>query len=116
MKKILLASTVALMLSASPALAGDYEKDGVKGEMKAIKKMDSNNDGKLSKEEFMESSREEFQSADTDSDGTLDRQEMKKMAKSWQQKDGSASMSKSDEMGGERGRMGSNNTTGAGSY
>lgn len=59
---------------------GGGKAEGKCGEGKCgVKRMDTNGDGKVSKEEFMKMEEAKFTAMDTDNDGTIDAAEMKKM-------------------------------------
>lgn len=74
MKKILTITTMAAVLAAVPALAND-------GKMEAkadhyFEQMDTDNDGKISREEHDAFSDKMFTEADTNKDGAVSRDEM----------------------------------------
>jgi hypothetical protein len=89
--KKFLASCVALVLMASPALAADAAKTAVPDaglkkvvmpghvrEHKGVfEQADANNDGVVTKEEFIAAETKYFDSVDTDHDGKLSKDEIK---------------------------------------
>lgn len=75
MKKHVLAA-FALMLAATPALAGENH-DG-KGPGRHFEKVDTNKDGKISREEMVAKSNRMFDKVDADKDGFVSREEGQK--------------------------------------
>ena len=77
MKKIFLTSAAILAISVAPAMAeGHSEGDhGSKGGV--FNKHDTNGDGVISKDEFLNHAEERFGNIDTDGDGTVSKEEAK---------------------------------------
>ena len=74
MKKLFLLSTIALAVSTAPALAEHHEKDG-KHKDRIFVKMDSDGNGVVEKEEFMDHTEERFDDMDINNDGEITKDE-----------------------------------------
>lgn len=107
-KTLSIMSACALVVAVSPANAGMHEDkhDGGKnmgkhmGKMhagKMFKHMDSNDDGKVSREEFMDKHRAMFDKMDADDDGQLSKDEMKQKHKKKMKKGHSDAMDGGDK-------------------
>lgn len=89
-------SAAALILQATPVLAGPHEGgEGRKGEM--FKKHDLNGDGKITESEFLEHAKKKFSERDKNNDGAITedeakaayeakRSEMKEKRENWKEK------------------------------
>lgn len=75
MKKLLTFGAVALALSVTPALADNHGDSGKKGKM--FEKHDTNGDGVISKDEFLNHAEERFSNIDADGDGSVSKEEAK---------------------------------------
>lgn len=81
-KYMLMTAAAAFMLSGAPAMADDHGKmKMMEGKHKAgahgmMMKADANDDGVISKDEFMTFHEEKFQSFDKDGDGNVTKEEM----------------------------------------
>jgi Ca2+-binding EF-hand superfamily protein len=88
MKKILMLTAAALVLQATPVLAGDYKDSDHKGKM--FEKQDTNGDGVITESEFLESAKERFKSMDLNGDGSVTKEEgreaMEAKRKKWKEK------------------------------
>ena len=92
MKKLLMLSALVLTVGAAPALAGDYEGKGDhKGKM--FEKHDTNGDGVISKEEFLDHATNRFSEMDANDDGEVSKEEakaahdkMREQMKKWKEK------------------------------
>ncbi len=76
MKKLLAFTAVALAVSFSPALA-DHHGEGGQHKGKMFEKHDTNGDGVVSKEEFMNHVEEKFNKMDADGSGDISKDEAK---------------------------------------
>lgn len=97
-----LASMALISLSAGAAFAGHHE-GGMDGKSKKgyyMKKMDTNEDGQISKDEFMAKYEKKFDKKDTNGDGFISKDEMKEakkeMKKKWKEKKEKMKEGKSD--------------------
>ena len=96
--KWILTAAVAVMMTAPAAMAGEHGKmEFGKGEhhAKMMEKVDTDGDGKVSREEFINSHAARFDKMDTDGDGFLSEEEMKaardakhEKMKEWREKHG----------------------------
>ncbi len=75
MKKIFLLSAIALAVSTAPALAEHHEKDGQHGKDRIFIKMDTDGNGIVEKEEFMDHTEERFNDMDLNNDGEITKDE-----------------------------------------
>lgn len=75
MKKLLTLTAAVLAFSAAPALADNHGKDakGPKGGM--FEQHDTNGDGVVSQDEFLDHAKARFGEMDTDGDGKISREE-----------------------------------------
>ncbi len=91
MKKILAFTVLGLVLTA-PAAFADHHGDDRSGKGGMFERHDTNKDGKVSKEEFMNSHEEKFKKMDADSDGYVSKEEAMKvreeMKEKWQERRG----------------------------
>ncbi|MFK7839836.1 MAG: hypothetical protein AB8B83_05840 [Bdellovibrionales bacterium] len=74
MKKILMLAAAIFAFGATPVLA-DGHGEGGKG--KKFEKHDTNGDGVISKDEFLDHASERFSKMDSNSDGTISKEEAK---------------------------------------
>lgn len=78
MKKLLLLTAVGLVMQAAPVFAEDAV-DGSKGpppqQREQMKKHDTNGDGVISKDEFLNFAEEKFNKMDNNGDGTITKDE-----------------------------------------
>ena len=80
MKKLLLVAISGLLMSSSlPGFARDEMKCGHR--MMSMKNMDTDNDGTISKEEFMKSHETMWEEMKKNKDGTVDVKDMRTMHK-----------------------------------
>jgi Ca2+-binding EF-hand superfamily protein len=84
MKKILMFTTAALVLSAPAVMAKDGGGSHHKGRM--FEKLDLNGDGVVTREEFNKAHEERFNKMDADSDGKVTKEEAQKAAEEWHAK------------------------------
>ena len=82
MRKLLTLGACALAFSMTPALADDYE--GKKDRM--FEKLDADDDGNITKAEFLSEAEEKFAKIDADGDGTVTKAEADEMRKKWHEK------------------------------
>lgn len=75
MKRVMILSATILAFSAVPALAESGEHQGPKGGM--FTKHDTNGDGVISEDEFLDHAKERFGNIDADGDGTVSKEEAK---------------------------------------
>lgn len=75
MRKLLVLSVAALAIVATPVLADSHGGKGAKGKM--FEKHDTNGDGAISKEEFLDHAEERFSKMDTNGDGSVSKEEAK---------------------------------------
>ena len=77
-KFFLTAAIAALLMTTTPAFAEDHESgEGHRGKM--LEKIDTDGNGEISKDEFIDAHTKHFEEADTDGSGSLSRDEMKAM-------------------------------------
>ncbi len=81
MKKILLFVTSALLMLSSQAFAADPPSTGAPRVHNMLKQFDTDQDGKISREEFAAKRAKGFERVDTDKSGTLSLEEMKARCK-----------------------------------
>lgn len=91
MKKYLMLSVAILTLSAGAAYAEDgseHKGEHHKGERAAqmFDEADVNDDGQLSKEEFLSRHEKKFVEIDTNADGQLSKEEMEARRQQWMEK------------------------------
>lgn len=84
MKKLLLLTAAGLVLQASPVLAEKYEGHGGKGKM--FEMQDTNKDGAISQEEFMNGAKEKFTKMDLNNDGSITKDEADKAHEAMKEK------------------------------
>lgn len=77
MRKYIGLLTALFVVSASAAIAGDAAQPQGKGKKSwdPLRSMDTNNDGNVSKQEFMAASESRFNKLDANNDGTISKQE-----------------------------------------
>lgn len=75
MKKLLILSAAVMAFGATPALA-DHHGEGGKGGKK-FEKHDTDGDGAISKDEFLNHAAERFSNMDADGDGVVSKEEAK---------------------------------------
>lgn len=90
-KKVLLLAAAALVLQATPVLAEGGKGDGPRKHHEGMfEKHDTNGDGGVSKDEFLQHAEERFQKMDADGDGTVSKEEgqaaREKMKEKWKEK------------------------------
>ena len=79
MKKLLLSALVLGVTFAAPAMAEDYGSDDKKRSEKHRKhRIDTNEDGVVSKSEFMAAQEKKFKELDANNNGKIEREEFKK--------------------------------------
>lgn len=82
---LLLSSTLAVSAFADHH-EGKSHGDVVEKHEDVVEGFDSNDDGKVSKDEFTQHNMKEFNRHDKNSDGVLSKEEQEEMAKSWSKK------------------------------
>ena len=77
-KTLLMAATAALITAGGSAWAGHHEGDGEhkRGHGGMMEKMDTNEDGMISKDEFLAKHAAHFDKMDKDGDGNISKDEM----------------------------------------
>ncbi len=77
MKKLTILTALAVMVSIPFALAGEGGKGHGKHGEKMFERHDTNGDGVISKDEFMDSAEERFKKMDADGNGEISKDEAK---------------------------------------
>lgn len=84
MKKILMLAVTGMVFMSPAAIAGHHNDGDHKGKM--FEKMDTNNDGVITKDEFMSKHEQKFNEMDADNNGEVTREEAKAAMEKWRGK------------------------------